>query len=58
MVVLISFTFGLAFWIGAWSFGWKPWDAFMVALLFLVVATGWWIVRPFIQRMLGREPEA
>ena len=58
MIVLVALTVGLVFWIVAWAFGVKSFDAFMVAALLTVTAAGIRIVTPFVNQMLGREQPA
>jgi hypothetical protein len=55
VIVLVAFTIGMVFWVTAWSFGVKSFDAFMVMGLLTVTAAGIRIVMPFVNRMLGRE---
>jgi hypothetical protein len=55
MVVLVTFTIGLIWWIVAWSFGIKAFDAFMLTALLTVMAAGYVIAKPFIDQLLGRE---
>ena len=38
MIVLVTLTIGLIWWIVAWSFNVKSFDAFMVTLLMVVLA--------------------
>jgi hypothetical protein len=57
MSVLVALSVGLVFWITAWSFGIKAFDAFLVTTLLVVSAAAARIVAPFIKRMLRREPE-
>lgn len=54
MQVLIALTVGLILWIVAWAFGVKSFDAFMVTIALLLVATVARIAGPFIRRQLGR----
>jgi hypothetical protein len=56
MGVLISLTIGLIIWITAWAFGIKPFDAFLVTILLVVVAVTINILKPFVDRLLGKEP--
>lgn len=55
MTVLVTLTVGLVWWITAWSFNIKALDAFLLTLLMVVMAATWTIVRPFVDRFLGRE---
>ena len=56
MGLLITLTFGLAFWIVGFALGWKPVDPFLVTVLLLVIAVTVRAVRPFIQRLMGHAP--
>ena len=58
MIVLVAFTTGVVFWIVAWSFGIKSFDAFMVVVLLTVIAATIRVVAPFVNQMLGREAPA
>ena len=58
MIVLVAFTTGLVFWITAWSFGIKSFDAFMVMVLLTAIAATVRIVSPFVNQLLGREAPA
>jgi hypothetical protein len=55
VTVLVTLTVGLIWWIVAWSFDIKALDAFLLTLLMVVMAATWTIVRPFVDRFLGRE---
>jgi len=54
MAVLVGLTIGLVWWVSAWAFGIKSFDAFMLTALILVLAAAWYVARPFIQSFLGR----
>jgi hypothetical protein len=54
MVILVALTIGLVWWISAWSFGVKSFDAFMVTALIVVIAAAWYVARPYVQTFLGR----
>lgn len=58
MGVLVAFTVGLVFWITAWSFGIKAFDAFLVTLALLVGAVAMRLLRPFLDQLLGRDVAA
>jgi hypothetical protein len=58
MIVLVAFTVGMVFWVTAWSFGIKSFDAFMVLALLTVSAAAIRIVTPFVNQLLGREAPA
>lgn len=55
MVVLIALTVGLVWWIAAWAFGIKAFDAFLLTAGLVVGAAAFAIAKPFLDRMLGRE---
>jgi hypothetical protein len=54
VTVLIALTVGLIWWITAWSFDIKPFDAFLLTMLIVVSAAAYTIAKPFIDQMLGR----
>jgi Mg/Co/Ni transporter MgtE len=56
--VLVALTVGLVFWITAWAFGLKSFDAFMVTALLVFIAATVRLVAPFVNQRLGREPAA
>jgi hypothetical protein len=56
MTTIVAFTVGLVAWILLWAIGWKPVDAFLVALLFLLPAAAWQIFGPGVKKMLGSSP--
>ena len=58
MIVLVALTIGLVFWIVAWSFGVKSFDAFMFTALLTVTAAGIRIVMPFVNQLMGRDEPA
>jgi hypothetical protein len=55
MAVLVALTVGLVWWIAAWAFGIKAFDAFLLTAAMVVGAAAYVIVKPFLDRMLGRE---
>ena len=55
MTVYITLVVGLVWWISAWAFGIKAFDAFLLTAAMVVGAAAYVIVKPFIDRMLGRE---
>ena len=55
MIVIIALTVGLVWWISAWAFGVKAFDAFMVTALLVVSAAAYMLVKPFLDQLLGRE---
>lgn len=54
MAVLVTFTIGLVFWVTAWSFGIKSFDAFLVTVLLTVAAAAFVMVKPFVDKVLRR----
>lgn len=54
MVVLVTLTVGLVWWIVAWSFGIKAFDAFLLTAIMTVVAAAAHMAKPFLDQMLGR----
>jgi hypothetical protein len=54
MSILVAFTIGMVWWVCAWALGVKSFDAFMVTALIVVIAAGWYVVRPYVQSFLGR----
>jgi len=55
MVVLITLTVGLVWWITAWAFGIKAFDAFLLTAFLVVSAAGYTLAKPHLDRLLGRE---
>ena len=55
MAVVVALVVGLVWWITAWAFGIKAFDAFLLTALLVVSAAAFQIVKPFLDRMLGRE---
>ena len=55
MPVLIALTVGLVWWIAAWAFGVKAFDAFLLTAFLVVSAAAYQLAKPFLDRMLGRE---
>ena len=55
MTVLIALTVGLVWWICAWAFGIKAFDAFLLTAALVVGAAAFEIAKPFLDRMLGRD---
>jgi hypothetical protein len=55
MSVLVALTVGLVWWITAWAFGIKAFDAFMLTAALVVGAAAARIVKPFLDQMLRRE---
>ena len=55
MVVLVALTVGLVWWIAAWAFGVKAFDAFLLTAFLVMGAAAYQMTKPFINQMLGRE---
>mgnify|MGYP003287907645 CR=1 FL=1 len=55
MIVLVALTVGLVWWIAAWAFGVKAFDAFLLTMFLVVGAAAYMLTKPFLDRMLGRE---
>ena len=58
MAVLVALLVGLVWWITAWAFGIKAFDAFLLTLALVVGAAAFQMVKPFLDQMLGREVAA
>jgi hypothetical protein len=55
MIILIALTVGLVWWIVAWAFGIKAFDAFLLTVAMVVAAAAYTIAKPFVDQLLGRE---
>ena len=55
MIVYVTLVIGLVWWIAAWAFGIKAFDAFLLTAAMVVGAAAYVITKPFLDRMLGRE---
>jgi hypothetical protein len=55
MVVLVALTVGLVWWISAWAFGIKAFDAFLLTAGLVVAAAAFHIAKPFLDKLRGRE---
>jgi membrane protein implicated in regulation of membrane protease activity len=55
MIILVALTVGLVWWIAAWAFGIKSFDAFLLTAAIVVTAAAIVLVRPFVDQMRGRE---
>ena len=56
MTVYVTLVVGLVWWISAWAFGIKAFDAFLLTAAMVVGAATYTIVKPFLDQMLGRKP--
>jgi hypothetical protein len=60
MAVIVALTVGLVWWIVAWAFGIKAFDAFLLTVAMVVGAAAFQMVKPYLDQVLGRqiaEPE-
>jgi hypothetical protein len=55
VAVLVALTVGLVWWITAWSFGIKAFDAFLLTAGLVVTTAAVRMLRPFLDQMLGRD---
>ena len=55
MVVIVALTVGLVWWITAWAFGIKAFDAFLLTMFLVVSAAAYQMVKPYLDQLLGRE---
>jgi hypothetical protein len=55
MAILVALLVGLVWWITAWAFGVKAFDAFLLTAALVVGAAAFEITKPFINQLLGRE---
>lgn len=58
MSVLVALTVGLVFWVVAWAFGIKAFDAFLVTVALTLGAATARMAAPYLNQLLGREPAA
>jgi hypothetical protein len=54
MAVLWALLVGLVVWIVLWAIGTKAFDAFLITIALVVAATGWRMLKPFVDQQLGR----
>jgi hypothetical protein len=55
LIVVVALTVGLVWWITAWAFGVKAFDAFLVTAFLVVSAAAYMLMKPFLDQLLGRE---
>jgi hypothetical protein len=55
VTVYVTLVIGLVWWIAAWAFGIKAFDAFLLTAAMVVGAAAYTIVKPFLDRMRGSE---
>jgi hypothetical protein len=56
MVVLVALTIGLIWWVTAWAFDIKSFDAFLGTVAITVGAAAFVMVKPFIDQLMRRGP--
>jgi len=56
VIVLVTFTVGLVFWIVAWAFGIKAFDAFLFTMFLTVNAAAVQIALPYVQKIFKGAP--
>ena len=54
----MALTIGLVWWVAAWAFGIKSFDAFLLTVGLVVAAAAMRMVSPFVNQLLGREEAA
>lgn len=55
MAVLWALLVGLVIWIVLWAIGVSAFDAFLVPLALVMIAVTWRLIKPFLERQLGRS---
>jgi uncharacterized membrane protein len=55
VIVYVTLVIGLVWWLAAWAFGIKAFDAFLLTAAMVVGAAAYTMVKPFLDRLLGRE---
>ncbi len=55
MAILVTFTIGLIWWVCAWSFGIKAFDAFLLTIFMTIVAATVVIFKPFVDQLMRRD---
>jgi uncharacterized membrane protein len=55
VIVYVTLLVGLVWWLAAWAFGIKAFDAFLLTAAMVVGAAAYTMVKPFLDRLLGRE---
>ena len=55
MAILVTFTVGLVWWVVAWAFGIKAFDAFLLTAALVIGAAAFQMVKPYLDQVLGRE---
>ena len=54
MIVYVALVIGLVWWIAAWAFGIKAFDAFLLTVALVVTAQAYVMIKPYLDRVLGR----
>jgi uncharacterized membrane protein len=55
VIVYVTLVIGLVWWIAAWAFGIKAFDAFLLTMALVVGAAAFQMMKPFLDQLLGRE---
>ena len=55
MIVYVTLVIGLVWWIAAWAFGIKAFDAFLLTAAMVVGAAAYVMVKPFLDQVTGRQ---
>jgi hypothetical protein len=55
LTIFVTLTIGLVWWIAAWAFGIKAFDAFLLTVFLVVNAAAYVMVKPFVDQLLGRR---
>jgi hypothetical protein len=55
VIVYVTLVVGLVWWIAAWAFGIKAFDAFLLTAAMVVGAAAYVMVKPFLDQALGHE---
>jgi len=55
VTVYVTLVLGLIWWIAAWAFGIKAFDAFLLTVAMVVGADAYTIAKPFLDKMLRRD---
>jgi uncharacterized membrane protein len=55
VTIYVTLIIGLVWWIVAWAFGIKAFDAFLLTVAMVVTAAAYTLLKPFLNQLLGRE---
>jgi hypothetical protein len=55
VAVIVALTIGLVWWIAAWSFGIKAFDAFLLTIAITLGTAAVRMATPFVRQLLGRD---